>query len=238
MERNERHVIVRNTIQFEPNRAWRLEYNDTWGCQLKSTQCLGRKSNDGRQCSRRTTYTLGYCWQHLKTLANLRIGQTELRDEDGNRMTFLGLFACKKEEYEDEVVFADGDNICAYIGEYITQKILDERYPGLTEIAPYVFRMSAQRYIDGACVRGVAALSNMCTDAKNCVNNAEIVKINPNNNTHFPVIRATAPIRNGDEILTYYGDMYFEDDSILYPVRTIYKKNNQTKYNQLKYKPC
>ena len=215
---------------------WRFNYarpNAPFNCQMRCMRCIAPVGppNARRQCARVSCYTLPYCPQHLKLVAHLRIGRTRLIDPaTQRRYRFKGLFACIPGQPIGALVFAANQPIVTYFGEHITQAQLDARYPGANETAPYVEEVlrtvylpdpnpphnpvlyyDQSSYIDGACMRGVAALANdsrngACVGNDPCVANARLVS--GDNNT-YPWLTAVAPILNRQEIFVDYGPNYW-----------------------------
>ena len=108
-------------------------------CEHRSMQAI--------QCRRRSCLTLPRCWQHLKIDYNLRIGRTTLIDENGDRLPFKGLFACKSLRAgpnnapvnPNAAVFRKNDIIAPYVAEVLTREALKGRYPD-DEVGPYASR--------------------------------------------------------------------------------------------------
>lgn len=212
--------------ELEIQKKWRFFYDNhgNRSCQLQSMRCKYILPSSGDRCKRKTTLTLPYCWQHLRRVANIRIGRTSLTDEAGQRYKFLGLFACDPSLEDNELVFDKDDNIIIYFGEIMDKKDLDQIYPG-DSLAPYAFKMNEDLWIDAACIRGVAALANTASivnpDADE--NNASIKIIHPD---LYPVIQAEKPILNGEEIFTDYGENFGGDPTTrTTPVREYVVKN-------------
>ena len=197
------------------SKRWWFQYARTWNCPLECMQCVAQVEYGGaeRQCTRKTCYSLPYCWQHLKLLAHLRIGRTRLVDPDTReRFKFLGLFACDTKSPRG-VVFRAGDVIAPYIGHVITTRLLDALYPGGDEVAPYVLSLDGDKHVDGACMRGVAALANDAIPGSTCVDDACTVNaefLEPRGS--YPQLVATRDILDGDEIFVSYGQSYWEGD--------------------------
>lgn len=222
---------IRLNVQpvFEDSRKWKFHYEGTqspWTCRLKKMRCMCyTKSN--QRCSRKTEYTLGYCWQHLKSVAHLRIRRTNLKDRTGKKFNFLGLFACDENKPKGAIVFKKHDLIVSYFGEVISKKTLEKRYPGKS-LAPYTL-VDGKLIIDSACVRGVGSMVNMCRKCnKNCRNNAHIKS---NGRDYFPVLLATKNIRNGEEIYLDYGNEYFDKTTVQHRFKTApVKEYNRNEY--------
>lgn len=210
-----------------PSHRWTFTYDvdattdHSWQKPMTCMRCVHVNADSGKRCKRDTCITLPVCWQHLKSDYKLRVGRTTLRDTNGVRLNFLGLFACDEHAGANAVVFQTGAYIVPYVGEIINPDLLEERYHG-NEVAPYVDRIGRNRFVDAGPMRGVGGISNMCAawlafkpDGENamCSNNALIESrgIGPHS---FPFLKATKPINNGEEVFTHYGVEYFAEDSI------------------------
>jgi hypothetical protein len=229
--RSRSHLIdIYPGLDFKDSKTWKFSYDDgEWTCPLLSMQCLANtKAN--RRCSRRSTVTIGYCFQHITSVADLTVDRTKMREKKTNkRYNFIGLFACMKGQNTRKIVFRKGDVIAPYLGEVIDKKKLEYYYPG-EETAPYALQDSKNRYIDAACARGIGSLSNACSRRvnSNCATNAKFSLIR----NRFPVVRATRDIKNGQEIFINYGRTYFAR-------RSVHKKhetNPVNRYKKTKYK--
>jgi len=198
---------------------WKFKYeneNGTTECNLKCMRCIGVNSK-GNRCRRKTCYTLPFCWQHLKSHATLKIGQTTLKDpQTGRRFSFRGLFACDPKKDEGEVVFTHKQMIIPYIGEQVSHEDVEALY-GDDETIPYgVIALSDdgdEINVDGGCMRGVAALANdvrgtTCVGDGRCRINSKLVS----GRGQYPELVATRAIRNGDEIFVSYGEEYWSGD--------------------------
>lgn len=182
--------------QYNPNPGHQNEVR--YKCQLKQVQCAFRRPNArGQRCSRVSTQTLPFCWQHTKLVYHLRPGQTSLRDNHGNRFQFTGLFACDMKKKLGDIVFCNTEFICPYVGERLSKALEDRRVPNNHEYLVYGMASRGVKY-DAGCVRGVGALCN--TGTRPSDNNAAI-----SDTAGYPSIRATKDIYNGDEIFLSYG---------------------------------
>ena len=161
---------------------------------LQCYQCR-HVSADGRQCRNRVCIGLFLCHIHSKKVLHLRKSPSQIPGAG------TGLFAHDSSQGPNEIVFARDQFICEYNGEEIDRDELIERYGDYT--APYGLEINRHHFVDGSTVRGIANL------------------INTNRNTHFRTncemnlaengvvrIRATQPIRNGQELLMSYGRAY------------------------------
>jgi hypothetical protein len=118
-----------------------------------------------------------------------------------------GLFAFDKTKGNDEIIFKKGNVICEYGGEFITHAQLNDRYDEYT--APYGMQVRANPplYQDCGCKRDIGGLANSALRKRD-------------NNTEFYIstkpirqvkLRAIKNIKNGTEILIYYGNEAEED---------------------------
>jgi hypothetical protein len=201
-------------LPTSPSPRWKYKQED-FECAMRCMRCTARVGN--RRCARKSCYTIPYCWQHLKSVAHLRVGRTTLKDPaTGRRFPFRGLFACKASD-PGGLVFRTNQRITPYVGEVLSEPELDARYGD--GLAPYTERVGVGMqgdpdvYVDGACLRGVASLANdaiadsTCTTGK-CETNAFFFSGDGN----YPSLRASKYIYDGDEIFVSYGDEYWDGD--------------------------
>ncbi len=226
-------IPLTTNLNLTPSTRWDFEYDGgIWACELECMQCTHKivDSRTGRQrrCKRKTCYTLPYCWQHLVNVYKLQIGRTTLKDSNGVRLDFLGLFACDPKS-NDGVVFRAKSRIAPYVGEIIDSEQLNDRYPD-EDTAPYSLMLSRDKYVDSSCVRGVGSLANACIPSlnPNCKTNAKLVTSSSN----YPFLVATSTIRHGDEVFLSYGRSYFAKKSRHAP----YVTRPAAVYRTLKYK--
>jgi hypothetical protein len=136
------------------------------------------------------------------------------------------------------IVFRKGEFIMPYVGETISKEEYERRYVRGSEdsAAEYVIVDGAGRYVDGACLRRLPALANTAvtkkeraapeyapfdgrpirylssvitgTNSKFTVRTAAHEWHGTTVPAHSAWIVATRPIREGDQILTYYGSDY------------------------------
>lgn len=146
----------------------------------------------GARCKRRCVIGSPWCSTHLSYKHHLKI-KPSLISNAGK-----GLYACDPlNSTSNAVLFKKGETIVKYHGELINLETLNERYDHHT--APYTVQISANSYEDGAKTRGIGSLANT----------------NPgHNNATFSIyqgrasLKATKPIRNGEEIYLSYGRAY------------------------------
>lgn len=226
--------IVRQTYAQEvsprgkrPQFEFKYKRQTLFECDLMCARCQfrTRDGNRVRQCSRNNCRYLPFCWQHMQMLYKIKVARTELRDANGERYPFLGLFACATELPEGEILFQRGQAIIPYIGERLTQRETDARYDvdGVEHTGPYALSTPQRRdrVLDAACVRGSAAYANHRGD-------------NPNAELQFvrgsALLQAARDIRNGEEILFSYGDEYrFDEPGVT--SRTKYMSKNLARCN-------
>jgi SET domain-containing protein len=168
--------------------SFQYEGSTNFKCNLHCHRCQAINKN-GTRCKKRTCKMLPTCHIHSKTLYGVEVKPSTIPNAG------LGLFACK--------YFNRDDIIAPYNGELLTKQELNDRY-GRTDgdYAPYGLRMSENKFMDCACERGVASYAN----ANPNNNNAKFAVDNTRNTVN---LRATRPIRVGEEIFVYYGNTYF-----------------------------
>lgn len=182
-----------------------FEYEDknkggtTFKCELKSHRCKA-KNMDGKECRRKVTIGLPYCWYHLQKEAHVKI-----KDSQWGK----GLFAWdssntnKKNASIDnqKIVFKEGDNIGKYDGERVSAKENTRRYGKKT--GPYaVGHNKAGEGEDAACKRTFPSLVNHQQGKKQ---NAELISHRSSSKKPWDAwIVATKTIKNGQEIFASY----------------------------------
>lgn len=161
-------------------------------CLLQCSRC-GEPGKGGKRCARQVCIGLPRCWQHTWAIDHVRV------KDSGIPGAGKGLFADKPGGARDAVVFPKDATICEYHGERLTLDQLEARVPGETTA---VYAVSQDdRVEDGACVRGLGTLANGSTSKR--VTNAVIAI---GRGGFF--LRATKNIRQGQEILAWYGRQY------------------------------
>lgn len=161
-------------------------------CALECTQCTST-TKAGQPCRRTACIGVKYCWSHLLTEKKLRI----LESEHGK-----GVFAVDRRQPPGAVLFRRWAKVIEYDGLIVPSETVHQRYGRYT--APYAIQLDDDTMEDAACHRGVGAM----------VNHAEGDAVNARFETvdgHL-CVRATRYIRNGEQILVDYGEVYdFED---------------------------
>jgi len=159
--------------------------------QVHSLQCLDH-TKKGVRCKRRCVIGSPWCSTHLAFNHHLRIKKSNIPNAG------LGLFAIDPLNSDsNEILFTPGENIVQYQGELINTEELIRRYQNKT--GPYAVYISKDHYEDGAVVRGTGALANTLPNHNNATLSIHRGRAS---------LKATKPIRNGDEILLSYGRQY------------------------------
>lgn len=175
-------------------------------CKLHHQRCKAAltKAKNSR-CANSATETIPYCKVHLPIYMHLETKTSSIPKSGKGLFAKLPLQLVKKLEQhqivspgERIVVFRPGDLIARYIGEYLTEHELDQRYGDF--VAPYAIQLNALRnlyrddddgsdsgfrrsermkrelknFIDAACVRGIAAAANDSANPKDI--NAEFLE--------------------------------------------------------------
>jgi len=208
-----------------------------FSCPIRCEQCVATTA-DGRRCARRSCIGTPFCWTHTQRLAGVQIrsypgmgkGLMAVDKERVGRKAESGR--------PRAVVFKKGEFIMPYLGEVLTKAEHNARYvtPVEDSLAEYVLIDGAGRYVDAACSRTVSGLANTAmTKASRVAADIPpldgkpiryISSVKGGTNTKFTIrtkahswhgvevpaksawVVATKPIREGDQILTYYGDDY------------------------------
>lgn len=162
---------------------------------LISAQCVAN-CKSGRRCLHRVVIGLPYCYVHLLTIKHLRIKKSNIPNAG------LGLFVEDKTKAIGDVIYKKDSIIAEYTGQIINKQTLEDRYGNKT--APYALRVSDDRYIDAALERSFMSIANGYRTKAPC--NAQFA--NPAPRTKRINVKALKSIRNGDEILLWYGNEY------------------------------
>lgn len=127
-----------------------------FGCQLDSVQC-DAETKTGAACRKQAVIGLPFCYIHSKTYLRLEVRDSEIEGAG------KGVFAYNPHADHGRV-FSRGQFICEYVGEVLTKDEVDERYGDTDDLtAPYVIQVSANRFLDAACRRGIAGVINHST---------------------------------------------------------------------------
>lgn len=170
--------------------------NKQFEANLKKEQCTHVNSITGHRCKRFVVIGLPLCYQHLAIDDKLKIKKSTITH--GGK----GLFAYDGNKNDNSsIVFKKDSKILKYQGEHINENTLAQRYGNHT--APYAIKLKTNSYIDSATQRYAASLINS-TRGTNKIKNVKLS--NPSKGDIF--IKAVKNIRNGDELLTSYGQKY------------------------------
>lgn len=180
------------------NRFWIKDKSSDFSCPLRSLKCCAKTSR-GTPCKRNVVHGILFCFQHTRSLLNIRIDASGIITSGGR---IHGLFACDSTKSPNAIVFKKGQEICPYFGEILNKNQIKQRYiDGIT--APYGLQVSNDKYIDSACFQSIGAKANKAPTGVR--NNAKFVTAYTK-----PYARVVAQnnIRNGKEIFVSYGQSY------------------------------
>ena len=187
--------------------------NHHFDAPLISSQCEHR-NEDNVRCRKRCLIGLYKCYIHLLSDHCLRIQPSAFLQNIN--VEGLGLYAKFRPIGTRPIVYkypttfhritnrrkiyGEGDQICAYNGESISNAILNHRYHGQT--APYGVKINGNLYEDAATHRGMGSLINHTTRTRsNCRFSVD--------NLHGIVnIKCTRNIYEDDELLLNYGNRF------------------------------
>ena len=164
--------------------AKKFTYGD-YSCELQSRQCIAM-TKKGERCKRRTRRQIPYCADHTRIILHVEIRPSTIPGAG------FGLFALQD--------FEAGERILAYEGQLIDKDELLSRYGD--ETAPYAFKISENKYVDGACARGTASFINTNPGRNNAA-----LRAFHGSKTLPPgaFVKATKKIKAGKEIFVSYG---------------------------------
>lgn len=156
-------------------------------------QCTATAST-GARCKLWTCATGPYCWIHTRKLQHLRVKQSGIHGK--------GLFAEDTSAGRRGVVFRNHATIANYLGNRLNRRTAKASH------SAYIVNAGDGVFFDGANTdSSVARYANDCRGtAKAC--NASL-RSAARGRPHRVWLRAEAPIRNGEEILTPYGAQYW-----------------------------
>ena len=165
------------------------EQDISWSCELVRVRCVGHVKG-GARCRRNVIKGLDRCWQHTRSELGLKIAPS------GVPGAGLGLFTLRARKR--------GDHICNYLGDTLGPQQVEERYGEAT--APYTVEAPRQRFIDGACRRGIGNFVNHAPAAQaNC-------RFSWSGQQQTMSIKATRGIPVGAELKLNYGSRYVFDE--------------------------
>lgn len=227
---------------------------EVFTCAIECLQCRG-KTAEGRRCSRTSCIGTPFCWTHAQKLLGLKVADYPGLGKGIMAVKRSGRSRPGQGQGPREVIFKKGEFIMPYIGEMLTPEEYNRRYVDGNEdsLAEYVIEDGEGRHVDGACKRRLPALANTVLGKKQRVatelppmDGAPIRYLSSvlaGTNCKFTVrtashqwhgiqvpaksawFIATKPIREGDQILAYYGDNYRVYTNPGYQVGTTKRKN-------------
>lgn len=170
------------------------EGNFHFQCKLDSKRCTATNSKGGR-CRNSVVIGLPYCHVHTKQQLHLSIQDSEIHGAGKGVYAYSPTGAGR--------VFYKNKVICDYEGEILTSQDIDDRYGGEDAVAPYAIMLSADRFLDAACRRGIAGV----------INHSET----PNVKFYFYRgsirVKALKNINHGTELKLHYGPEYELQDN-------------------------
>lgn len=179
---------------------------DVFRCHLRCDTCTYVKA-DGHRCKNRVCIGYPMCWIHTKKEYGLRVKDSTVEGAG------KGLFTLNGAE--------NGEWICPYVGDEISQECLDTRYPDPEQTAPYAVQnedfIYEESYVDSACVRGVGSMANglFRRDGRPRAVSLHNAEIEYRIDAKGLWLKARKDIEEGGEILVHYGDEYrLVDDHI------------------------
>jgi hypothetical protein len=209
---------------------------ELFSCDIECMQCAGHNV-DGRRCSRRSCIGTPFCWTHAQQLVGVQV-KTFPGMGKGLMVVRKGRGKQQDTKDARPVVFKKGEFIMPYVGEVLSDEEYEARYVRQSEdsLAEYVIEDGAGRHVDAACRRRLPGIANTVVSKKEkaepkfaAVDGRPIkyvVSTLTGTNSKFTVrtkahdwhgipvpaksawIVATRPIREGDQLLTYYGKDY------------------------------
>jgi len=183
-ERKDRSKCVRWATENVEKADDRPDAGVGGGIEMPSQQCTA-SNKKGARCKARTKKGQ-YCWTHLKQQDGLRVKPSSLGREAG-----MGLFA--------ERDFKVNEKVTVYTGDWLYEN--DEVWGG-----NYVLSYSQEKMIDAA--RTNTAPGRFANDPKGSGKEANTA-FRPDRRRRMVALRATRPIKKGDEIFVSYGRGYW-----------------------------
>lgn len=222
----------RRAQQRDPNRGHyrgkrAVNADNNAACYLLCNQCTFRR--DDRRCRNFTCQDFTLCWIHLMTQSHLRIAPSRIQGAG------LGLYAIRdygswKRNHDDQGrpimnrgrrrvdqrVFAQGDVVAVLKGESLTRVALNARYPG-NVLGAYAVENDGEnaarkRYYDQLCARTANAYANDCRGPRRRSRGrgCNVAMVDLRGRTIQSGLVATRAIYHGEEILTDYGEGYWQ----------------------------
>jgi len=160
-----------------------------YSCKLKCNRCTAQ-NRAGRRCKNTVCIGTDVCHVHRKSLG-LRVGGSLIPNAG------KGLFATK--------VFRKNEVIGFYAGKAITTQQKNERY-GADSTVPYMIDGTTGMHIDSACLRSLMSIANGSPFKTR--SNAKFSTRPMGDGT--VKVTATDRLNVGDEIIIFYGPLYFQ----------------------------
>jgi hypothetical protein len=151
-------------------------------------RCLGTNTN-GKRCKRKTCVRFPYCFQHLRSILQLKVAKSNIPGAG------KGLFTLKD--------IKKGAKIIEYTGNR-TNEAEFKKNP-----SDYGLLFKKDDIIDATSAQysTVARYANMCRSKNKCSNNAKYTRNYQTNKAH---ITATKNIKANSEIFVSYGRSFFK----------------------------
>ena len=190
------------------NRHRQVERTAEFRCYLKSRQCEMETERDVR-CRNSVIFGLPYCYVHMINSFSIVI-----RDSPHSVHSGKGVFAWDpKLQREEGRVFPPNYVIVKFEGEVLTREEMEERYSDLDQVSmPYAIQISAHRFIDAACHRGIASMINPPPGRQQPNVRFSVSRRNPN---HIRIV-AIRNIRHGEELYVDHGNFEFQNNHRTY----------------------
>lgn len=172
-------------------------------CYLKSEQCIGKCVKDGSRCANNSVIGLPYCFVHLGYYLKVTLGYSRHSRQNAGK----GVYAWNTyQERNFGHVFKKNEVLFHFKGEVMTRDQMNQRYGDIEQVSPpYAIQISANRFIDAACERHIAAMLNPPPYGKRANVRLAVARATPNK---ISVI-ALKNIHHGDELFIDSGDYGF-----------------------------
>jgi hypothetical protein len=163
-------------------------------CLLSSRQCSAQTSRTQERCRNNVVMGLPFCYAHTPTELNVMIKPSTRNGRDGK-----GVFA-HNPRINAGRVFEAGEQVLTLKGQLRSTEQMIRRYGDIEESnQPYGIQISAQRWIDGACLRGIGMMINHAPASRSNVGLWPVTQ--RGSNRVVIIIRAVKNINQGTELL-------------------------------------
>lgn len=166
-----------------------------YDCVVDCKQCEAI-ANNGNRCRMKTCFSLPFCHIHLSKQYGVRVRNSTIPGAG------RGLFATKD--------FNRNDIICPIWGKEKSPEQVQNDY-GANITPPYVVELTRRKQVDGACHKYVGQMANtqLGADGKSSLRKSNAsISVNHRAMPYKLFIKASKPIKAGDEIFVYYGESY------------------------------